>query len=64
MLLEDLTVNKVQIIRARVLELPLDSFSSNPILPILLRQEMSRVKVQSRAYHEPTPALNVKAIGM
>ena len=67
MLLEDRTINEVQIIRARMLEPPLDSPSSNPILTVRLRQEISRVKAQSRAYHEPTlafNALNVKAMSM
>ena len=58
MRLEDLTINKVQITRAKALEPPLDNPSSNPILIVQPRQEISRVKAQSRACHEPTPALN------
>ena len=65
MRLEDLTINEVQITRAKALEPPLDSPSSNPILTVRPQREISRVKAQSRACHEATPApnaLNVKVM--
>ena len=66
MRLENLSINEVQITRAKALEPPLDSPSSNPILTVRPIGD-SRVEAQSKACHEPTPALNafiVKVMGM
>jgi len=57
MLLEDLIINVVQIIRAKVLEPILDSPSSKPTPIVSLRLDISRVRAQQRAYPGPTSIL-------